>query len=191
MLIRFQTLQGIREGTIDLAFRRQKRPTVKTGGRLRTRIGELSIDSVEPVTMKSITAADARRAGYPRREDLLAELRARPGSVYRIELHLAGPDARVALRERTDVSAEEAREIAARLARMDARSATGPWTADALAMICRHPARRASDVAAELGVERRLFKNRVRRLKELGLTRSLAVGYELSPRGQAFVRQRR
>jgi len=32
-----------------------------------------------------------------------------------------------------------------------------------------------------------VFKRDVRRLKELGLTVSLSVGYELSPRGQAFL----
>ena len=31
------------------------------------------------------------------------------------------------------------------------------------------------------------FKRDVRKLKELGLTRSLEVGYELSPRGRAYL----
>jgi hypothetical protein len=38
------------------------------------------------------------------------------------------------------------------------------------------------------GRERLEFKRDVRKLKELGLTLSLEVGYELSPRGRAFVR---
>ncbi|MEJ7721115.1 MAG: hypothetical protein WKF58_12005 [Ilumatobacteraceae bacterium] len=33
------------------------------------------------------------------------------------------------------------------------------------------------------------FKLDVRKLKNLGLTHSLAVGYELSPRGRAYLRQ--
>jgi hypothetical protein len=33
------------------------------------------------------------------------------------------------------------------------------------------------------------FKARVRRLKELGLTESLDVGYRLSPRGRAWLRR--
>ena len=36
-------------------------------------------------------------------------------------------------------------------------------------------------------MERLRFKERVRRLKALGLTESLEVGYRLSPRGQAFL----
>ena len=100
MLIARPMLERIVAGEVTLQFRRWGRPTVRTGGRLRTALGELSIDAVEPVTLSSITAADARAAGE---------------------------------------------------------------------------ATRAS------------FKADVRRLKELGLTESLAVGYRLSPRGRAFV----
>ncbi len=45
-----------------------------------------------------------------------------------------------------------------------------------------------STVLAEaLGWERADFKLHVRRLKELGLTISLDVGYRLSPRGAAYL----
>jgi hypothetical protein len=46
---------------------------------------------------------------------------------------------------------------------------------------------RAPDLAAQLGREKRPFKADVRKLKELGLTESLDVGYRLSPRGKAFL----
>jgi hypothetical protein len=36
-------------------------------------------------------------------------------------------------------------------------------------------------------VDRATFKRRVRRLKELGLTESLPVGYRVSPRGEAVL----
>jgi len=42
-------------------------------------------------------------------------------------------------------------------------------------------------LAAELGYETAWFKNNVRKLKALGLTESLEVGYRLSPRGRAFL----
>jgi hypothetical protein len=38
-------------------------------------------------------------------------------------------------------------------------------------------------------MDRPEFKQRVRRLKALGLTESLQVGYRLSPRGMAFLDQ--
>ena len=49
------------------------------------------------------------------------------------------------------------------------------------------PASRAPDLAESFGMETRPFKLRVRRLKELGLTESLRIGYRLSPRGKAFL----
>ena len=46
---------------------------------------------------------------------------------------------------------------------------------------------RAADLAPLLGRERLPFKRDVRKLKELGLTESLEVGYRLSPRGRAVL----
>jgi hypothetical protein len=42
-------------------------------------------------------------------------------------------------------------------------------------------------LARALGAEKMRFKQDVRKLKELGLTESLEVGYRLSPRGQAVL----
>ena len=57
-----------------------------------------------------------------------------------------------------------------------------------LACIAAEPGRRAPDFAARFGREVQPFKRDVRKLKELGLTISLLVGYELSPRGEAYLR---
>ena len=46
---------------------------------------------------------------------------------------------------------------------------------------------RAGDLAEALGRDRASFKLDVRKLKELGLTESLEVGYRLSPRGRAVL----
>jgi hypothetical protein len=169
-----------------MAFRRWKRPTVKTGGRLRTPMGELAIDAVERIEPGQITEVDVRRAGFADRDSLLASLRPE-GDLYRIAFHVRGPDPRVALRERGDLTGDERDEIARRLARMDARSTHGPWTTQTLTLIADRPATLAADLAAEMGRERLPFKADVRKLKELGLTESLEKGYRLSPRGRAFL----
>ena len=75
MLIKRPILDGIVEGRITLAFRRWKRPTVKTGGRLRTAIGVLAIEAVDLVDAESITSKDARRAGYDSKEELVNHIR--------------------------------------------------------------------------------------------------------------------
>ena len=56
-------------------------------------------------------------------------------------------------------------------------------------LIAERPGVRAGDLADDLGMERLAFKADVRKLKGLGLTESLEVGYRLSPRGQAWLRR--
>src|SRR5688572_17436861 len=185
MLFRLDELRRIQEGEITLAFRRWRRPTVKAGGTLRTKIGVLAIDSVEPVGEDDVTDEDARRAGAPDRATLLAGLRPE-GRLHRVELRLAGPDPRIALRKRSRISPSERAAIDARLARLDAASRHGPWTGTVLRLIAERPGTRAPDLAASLGRETAPFKADVRKLKELGLTESLEVGYRLSPRGRAY-----
>jgi hypothetical protein len=77
-----------------------------------------------------------------------------------------------------------------RLDRLDRASSNGPWTYATLAIISARPTVRAPDLAAELGRERLPFKLDVRKLKALGLTISLRVGYQLSSRGEAYWRTR-
>jgi hypothetical protein len=179
---------GLADGTVTLAFRRWRRPSVKAGGRQRTPVGELAIDAVEPVEPDDIGEDDARRAGYTDRAELMRELARRPeGTLYRIALHHAGDDPRVALRARADLDDDAWRQVQARLVRLDRASRHGPWTATVLRLIAARPAVRAGDLAASVGREKAPFKIDVRKLKELGLTESLDVGYRLSPRGQAVL----
>jgi len=179
---------GLADGSVTLAFRRWRNPAAKAGGRQRTPVGELAIDSVTPVELDDVTETDAVAAGYRDRAELVAELaRFGHGTLYRIELHLSGPDPRLALRERADVSDDEWQEISARLARLDRASRHGPWTGTVLRLIAERPAVRAPDLAASLGRETQPFKTDVRKLKEMGLTESLDVGYRISPRGRTVL----
>ncbi|MFZ0161448.1 MAG: hypothetical protein WAL50_20650 [Kineosporiaceae bacterium] len=186
-MIRPATLAGIVRGDVDLAFRRWDRPRVLVGTRMRTAVGVIEVTAVEQVAASRITAAQARRAGERSLADLrrLLELKAdRP--VYRVELRFAGEDPRAGLR-RALPTAEEIAEIRRRLDRLDRASSIGPWTAATLAAIDASPGVRAPDLAAGFGRDTPSFKRDVRKLKELGLTESLDVGYRLSPRGIAVV----
>ena len=187
MLLRKATLDGIVAGDIDLAFRKWTRPTVKTGGSLRTAAGLLSIGRVEIVDLANVTEADARRAGVDLAE-LITFLDAKTdGDVYRVELGPIAPDPRVALRHDDDLSTEDRVDVEARLGRLDRASKRGPWTHQFLRLIADNPNVRAQDLADGLGLEKTVFKNDVRKLKELGLTISHSPGYELSPRGWAVL----
>jgi hypothetical protein len=189
MLLDNSTLQGIVAGRISVVFRTWRRPTVKAGGRLRTRMGVLAIEAVEPITPRAITARDVKLAGFATRSELARHLEGRVGVLYRIRVRAAGEDPRIALRAKTPTRSELA-ELDKRLQRMDTASRQGPWTQRYLELIQSRPAQRAPELAALLGLETKPFKQRVRRLKELGLTESLKVGYRISPRGHAYLRHR-
>lgn len=191
MLIRTADLTRIVAGEVTTVFRRWRRPTVKAGGTLRTASGLLAIHAVDVVDEHAITRAEARAAGYTDADALCADLAAHASSdamLYRIRL---GPsnaaDPREELRRRSDLSPRDVTTLAARLARFDAHSPHGPWASTTLQAIAARPATRAGDLAATLGFDRLWFKTQVRKLKALGLTESLEVGYRLSPRGKALL----
>lgn len=182
MLFKAGILEGIRNGSVTLAFRRWSKPSVRPGSQVRTAIGVIEITAIALVQQTDIKDSDARNAGFASRDELLASLREGTGHIYRIVLRLAGADPRVALRD-AKPSADDMKELTARLARMDA-ARDHPWTLQLLQIIADHPARRAQDLADTVGRELRLFKADVRKLKDLGLTESLETGYRLSPRGR-------
>jgi len=188
MIFRQRFLEGIRDGTITLAFRRWRRPSVRAGGTLMTAVGQLEIVSVDEVPMTRISDTDARRAGYASRNELATELNARTeGTVYRVQLGALRADPRVALRQSARLGDEERRQIAQRLQRLDVSAADGAWTRRTLEIIRDHPGRRAGDLSDLVGMEKTPFKLNVRKLKALGLTESLEIGYRLSLRGAAFL----
>jgi hypothetical protein len=187
MLINLATLEGIAAGNIDLAFRRWTYARVKPGTRLRTRIGVLEVQAVEVVTVRRLTAEDARRAGFATRAELIAVLKGRRGAIHRVTLRYAGDDPRVALREDDHLDDATLAELRERLDHFDAVSRHGPWTRAVLRCIAERPSVHAADLAASFGREKLSFKRDVRKLKELGLTESLRPGYRLSPRGRSVL----
>jgi hypothetical protein len=179
---------GIVDGSITRTFRRWKRLQVVPGNQYLQPFGEVEVVAAKEVSERSITARDAELAGYKSREDLLDELaKYDEGTLYRIDFRFTGADRRVALREKSDLSQSDIDALMKRLARLDAASSHGPWTRQALELIDRNPAIVSTVLAAEMGLERAVFKLDIRKLKESGLTESLEVGYRLSPRGKRLL----
>jgi hypothetical protein len=175
--------QGVRDGSVTLAFRRWRRQDVRAGATFRTSAGVVRVEAVEVVDPGSITDEEAVLAGHRDAAALRKRLAGEEDwTTYRVTLAWAGEDPRIALREDDDLSDEDVAAIDARLERLDRASSHGPWTMGTLDQIRRRPHTRAPDLAAEVGRERDPFKIDVRKLKNLGLTISHPVGYELSPR---------
>ncbi len=199
MLLTLAILNRIVTGEVSVVFRRWTKPTVKEGGRLRTAVGELSIKGVHTIDPTLITDADAALAGWSSAAELIEDLfRERPASsargrgaksggersIYRIEVAFAGADQRFDLRADDQLTVDDLAVLVKKLDGYDTRSSFGPWTRHTLSMIEQWPGRRAPELAEMQGRETIPFKADVRKLKEMGLTESLPVGYRLSPRGK-------
>ncbi|PXY22260.1 hypothetical protein [Prauserella muralis] len=188
MILPAAVARGVARGTVTLAFRRWARQNVRQGDTLTTPAGVIAIGAVTTVDPAAITDTDAARAGASSAGAVLAALRGDASDpVFRIELSWAGPDPRVALSADDTLTPADVAAIADRLGRLDRRSAHGPWTHDVLRLIAAQPGRRAAELAASLGRDRDRLKLDIRKLKQLGLTHSLDVGYRISPRGAAYL----
>lgn len=176
-------------GAITVQFRRWAQPRVLAGRTYRTNAGRLDVTSVRAIDPARMTAADARQAGRAGAAELLAQLPGDPAHpLWRIQFTLAAdPDPRAALAADGGLDETAFADLTLRLDRLDRASSHGSWTRQYLATIAERPGVRAPDLAASYGRETAPFKIDVRKLKNLGLTHSLAVGYELSPRGRAFL----
>jgi hypothetical protein len=193
MLFERRLRDGIHSGTIVLAFRRWKRSQVVTGHCYRTGIGLVEVEAVDIIEPSAVDASQAREAGYTTVDDLLADLRGDADlPLFRIRLRRVDrADPRDELASAANLTEAELAELDRRLSRIDRSSGRGPWTGAVLMLIADRPDTVSTDLAQAMGWERQDFKLHVRRLKELGLTISMKIGYQLSPRGQAYVRHLR
>jgi hypothetical protein len=184
---------SIADGTLTVTFRRWKRVQAVAGRRYRTAGGIVEVEQVSVIEPESITDDDARRSGYESANALVADLRGDPTlPVTRVQFHLVDePDPRATLAATASLTDDDVAAIGTRLGRLDARSRHGAWTRAVLETIEARPATRAPDLAASFDRETQEFKIDVRKLKNLGLTLSLPVGYRLSPRGEAYLRAAR
>lgn len=176
-------------GDITVQFRRWATARVLPGRTYRTNAGRIDVSDIRAVTR--ITKADARRAGRSDPERLLAELPGDPAHpLWRIEFTLSTePDPRSALAADDALDDAALTHLTLRLDRLDRASSHGAWTRQYLRTIAERRGVRAPDLAASYGRETAPFKIDVRKLKNLGLTHSLSVGYELSPRGRAYLQR--
>ena len=146
MLFRRDTLEGIADGTISLAFRRWRSPAATTGGTQRTSHGVVRFGRVERIEVETIDVRDARAGGYCDLDTLLAELTGRAGDLYRVELAGIDTDPRERLREQTEVEPD----ILDWLTRID-------WALPILRAIEQAPEVRAADIAEPMGLPRDRF----------------------------------
>jgi hypothetical protein len=182
MIFSLDQLQGIKSGTITLAFRKWKKASVKKGSVLTTAICRIGIDDVSIVEESDITNKDAIKAGFENKEALGQY----PGDIYKIKLRYHSEDPRIAMREQK-LTDEMFGALRKKMERLDKSSEEGAWTKPVLQAIDDHPLLRAADLCKIVGMEKMKMKLNIRKLKNLGLTISHEVGYDISPLGKEFL----
>jgi hypothetical protein len=176
-------------GEITVTWRLWKYAHVKAGKTYASGFavgGAIAVEDVREVPAGEITDADAHEAGQPDAQALIDFARSHTGRevaddtvLYRVLFHfepVAPPKPEYSLEE-----------ISKRLERLDRASRPGPWTLAALRLIEENPGVVARNLAREIDWPKVEFKVNVRKLKALGLTLSLPVGYELTELGQRYL----
>src|SRR5882672_3162217 len=95
------------------------------------------------------------------------------------------PAEREKLAAQAKLTDKQIEDISKRLDRMDESK---PWSRRTLQLIQEQPGVVSTVLARQMGRERYEFKGLVRKLKDMGLTYALEVGYSLSPRGRAYMK---
>ncbi len=183
---------GLVDGSITRTFRLWEKPKVKVGGRYRVHpIGVVEVDAVVQVTLASLSDAAARAGGFSSRGELLeylAPVAKAPLTdatvLFDVTLRHGGDGDRVPLALEDALTDDDVQAISRALERLDR---PGRWTKKVLALITKRPRVAASKLAKSLRLETLPFKADVVKLKKLGLTQSFEVGYEISPRGRAYL----
>ncbi len=181
--------QRVANGEITVTWRLWKYAHVKAGKTYATNFrfgGAIAVEDVREVPAGEITDADAHEAGLPDAAALIEYARSHTGRavspdtiLYRVQFHFeseAPPKPQYSLDE-----------VSKRLARLDKASRTGPWTLQTLRLIEENPGVVSRELAPQVDMPRPDFKLNVRKLKNLGLTLSLPVGYELTELGQTYL----
>ncbi len=102
---------------------------------------------------------------------------------------MPGPQDWAKLAEQPRLTEKDVADITKRLDRFDADSKVGPWTRRTLQLIADQPGVVSTVLARQMSIERYAFKDLVYKLKQLGLTYSLEIGYSISPRGRSYLRK--
>jgi hypothetical protein len=188
MLFKEIHLQGIKSGEITLAFRKWQKVSVNSGSLLHTSIGLVEIGDIQVVNEVDITESDAQQSGFTDKKHLLKSFgKNSSGTIFQISVRYHSPDPRIKLREQTELSDQHFMDLKKKLERLDNYSKQGHWTNKVLLTIKDNPNLHAIGISKLTGFEKDWLKLNIRKLKNLGLTMSHHIGYEVSPLGNKYL----
>ena len=144
--------QAIRAGSVSCSFRTWRSPQAKVGGRYNLHpTGAIEVTALRQIRFADARHRQVRRSGFPDRAALRAFLKVNDNDlVYLVEFRYLG-EATVKVPPRQQLDAQQARNLADKLTRMDQRSSRGPWAHRTLALIDQQPETRATDLGTVAG----------------------------------------
>ncbi|MBE8722496.1 ASCH domain-containing protein [Sphingobacterium pedocola] len=188
MLFKEIHLQGIKSGKINLAFRKWQKASVKIGSLLHTSVGLVEILNIEVVNEIDVTDNDASDAGFADKKQLLKSFTSSStGKIFKISVSYHSADPRIKLRQQTELLEQQFENLRKKLERLDNYSKQGYWTGKILLTIKHNPNLHAVGIAKLTGFKKEWLKLNIRKLKNMGLTISHNIGYEISPLGEHFL----
>jgi hypothetical protein len=186
VLFKAAQAEAIARGELTCTIRKWKRSQAVAGNTYRTPRGHIRVTSLDVMPLRDVGPADLRAAGFASVDELSTFGVVANDEVHVVRFEVAPAPEVVDPGEDGDLSGDDVAEINGRLDRMDA-GRPRPWTRAVLRSLAESPGTRSAELSEQLGIEQARLKSDIRRLKRLGLTRSLERGYELSPRGQAYL----
>ena len=156
---------------------------VKPGATQLTQAGLLKITDIQEVDANKLTSKELRDSDQTITG--IHKLASGDGFLFEIRVQFAGADPRISLRNKALENIDDYHNLKIKLDKYD-KSKNGPWT-HILDEINQHPGKKAQTLANNLSLEKLWLKTQIRKLKALGLTISLDVGYKLSPRGFSYL----
>ena len=178
MLLPIKVAQGVRDGSVTLAFRRWAKQDVEPGRRFTTAAGMVRVDEVTVVDVDAITDEEARLAGCWTPPGCAS------GSTRTSRCRRTGSASRGTARTRgspcgrtpTSPMPTWRRSTPGSSVSTWASSSEGVWTMATLDLIRTHPQRRAPDLAEMVGRETAPFKLDVRKAEGDGADPQLRRG---------------
>lgn len=166
-----------------MTIRAWRKPQATPGNDYKLGASErITVSAVDAIAISEIRPRDAKASGFESTDTLVSMLTKESGrrltarsKVFRVRFRYAGT-------VKDEPPAFTRDELDARLDRM------GEWSRTLLALIGANPGVSSAVLAKQMGRERMKLKADVRKLKRLGLTQSLDVGYRLTKQGKSVVR---
>ena len=188
MLFKQKHLEGIKAGTVTLAFRKWKSTQLKRGSLLKTDVGIVEITDIAIINEPHINEIDAQKAGFINLESLMKSIySAEIGKIYKIHVRFLKETQAKKIKEKISLSQSEIDSYKAKLLQMDKYARNGFWTKDILTSIKDNPKLSATQLSLKTGKTKEWLTQSIRKLKNIGLTVSLDPGYDLTPTGKLLM----